>query len=64
MRDVLKLRGAIAFLSRAIGHVGRGQKINDWDGTYFDPSKEAADNILRRALWSVEDAFRKVDGRK
>jgi len=59
--DPLKLRGAIALLSRAITHIGRGQSINEWgDGSYCNPAIEKADSILRKALWSVEDDFRKT----
>lgn len=60
-RNPLKLRGAIALLSRAISHVGRGQPTNDWtDGSYCDPAIEKADGILRNAMWHVEDDLRKL----
>ena len=60
--DELKLRGAIALLSSAISHVGRGHPVDEWgDGRYLDPDIEAADCILRRALWNTEDAFRKAN---
>lgn len=62
MRDGLKLRGAIALLSRAIGHVGKGHSVDEWgDGRYLEPEIEQADHILRKALWNVEDAFRKMN---
>lgn len=58
----LKLRGAVALLSRAITHIGRGQKTNEWtDGSYCNPAIEKADSILRYALWQVEAEFGKVN---
>ncbi len=54
MKKDLLLRGADYFLSSAITHLGRGHRVDEWgDGSYLDPDIEAADCILRRALWEV-----------
>ncbi len=62
MTKSLKLRGAAQMLSRAIAHVGRNQKTNEWtDGSYCDAAVEKADHILRLALWRVDVALAKLN---
>ena len=54
MKKNLLLRGVEDFLSRAIKHLGRGHRVDEWgNGSYLDPDIEAADCILRIALWEV-----------
>ena len=54
MKKDLLLRGVDDFLSRAITHLGKGHRVDEWgDGRYLDPAIEAADSILRKALWYV-----------
>lgn len=60
MRKSLMLRGACVMLSKALAHVGRGQRTHEFgDGTYVNPAIEAADTILRKALWQVGAELRK-----
>lgn len=60
MTDPLKLRGAIAILSRALFHIGINQKTDEWGtGDYLNPAVEEADGILRKALWLVQDDLEK-----
>lgn len=60
----LKLYGAIEYLGNALAHIGKNQRTNDWDGRYMDLTVEAADCILRKALWDVEFELRKVKSGK
>jgi hypothetical protein len=59
VHDPLKLRGAIALLKRALIHLGKCQRVDEWgDGRYILPEIEKADAILRLALWKVTKEYR------
>ena len=63
MRKELILRGAIEVVSHAISHIGRGQRIDDWDGSYRNKAIEDADKILRKILWELVNEFAKKSGK-
>jgi len=58
----LELRGAIDMVSRALGHVVRGHRYDEWgDGHYFEPEIEAADRLLTHIIWSLQYDLRKMN---
>lgn len=55
--DTLRLRGAIALLSRAMAHIGKGHRMSN--GIYMNDAIEKADGHLRLALWRVEEDLKR-----
>jgi hypothetical protein len=59
--DPLRLRGALDILKRALMHLGKEQRIDEWgNGRYLRPEINEADAILRLALWKVGRAQRET----